>query len=316
MVDLEALRDRWSEDRPKYDNVLTLVKERLREGLSARGIGADVTGRLKETGSLLKKMVRGGSDNEYYKSMPDKAGARVVVRFRDDIDTVRNIIDETFEHSEFDDKAALLGESEVGYQSVHVNVSMPADGEELPCEIQIRTLAQHVWAEVSHSIVYKKGDGFPSELLRRLNIGSALLEVLDREFAEVRRMTQSSPLLRSLKVLAAIEPMYLTLGRAEFDRQLSSDVVTLLLPIVEDQDLEELQRFMSVHRDRLLSVIPQHIGAPNGAGLFLTQPEGLLLLYLLETKRNQLRRLWGDQYAEGWLQDLADVWGVALGFEP
>lgn len=52
-------------------------------------------------------------------------------------------------------------------------------------EIQVRTIAQHMWAAVSHKLQYKVEDSVPLEIRRAINRSSAILEVVDLEFDRV-----------------------------------------------------------------------------------------------------------------------------------
>ena len=54
-------------------------------------------------------------------------------------------------------------------------------------EVQIRSLIQDAWSVLDHKIKYKKS--IPIDLKRRINILSALFELADREFKEIRNAT-------------------------------------------------------------------------------------------------------------------------------
>ena len=53
--------------------------------------------------------------------------------------------------------------------------------------MQIRSLIQDAWSLLDHKIKYKKS--IPIDLKRRINILSALFEMADREFKEIRNAT-------------------------------------------------------------------------------------------------------------------------------
>lgn len=81
-----------------------------------------------------------------------------------------------------------------GYQSVHLILrhSQPLPllaGEDAPrclrAEVQIRTLAQHIWAAASHDLQYKKERAVPKPLRRTIQRVSALLETIDLELERV-----------------------------------------------------------------------------------------------------------------------------------
>jgi len=53
--------------------------------------------------------------------------------------------------------------------------------------VQIRSLIQDAWSVLDHKIKYKKS--IPNDLRRRINVLSALFELADREFKEIRNAT-------------------------------------------------------------------------------------------------------------------------------
>jgi hypothetical protein len=53
--------------------------------------------------------------------------------------------------------------------------------------VQIRSLIQDAWSVLDHKIKYKKS--IPNDLKRRINVLSALFELADREFKEIRTAT-------------------------------------------------------------------------------------------------------------------------------
>ena len=60
-----------------------------------------------------------------------------------------------------------------------------ADCQALQAEIQLRTIAQHTWAEASHLLQYKHESSVPFEVRRSINRVAALLELADLEFERV-----------------------------------------------------------------------------------------------------------------------------------
>jgi hypothetical protein len=58
----------------------------------------------------------------------------------------------------------------------------------LTFEVQIRSLIQDAWSVLDHKIKYKKS--IPNNLRRRINVLSALFELADREFKEIRNATE------------------------------------------------------------------------------------------------------------------------------
>jgi hypothetical protein len=57
----------------------------------------------------------------------------------------------------------------------------------MKCEIQVRTILQHAWAEIEHDIVYKSSEDIPFELRRKFASLAGLVEIADREFEALRQ---------------------------------------------------------------------------------------------------------------------------------
>ncbi len=103
-----------------------------------------------------------------------------------------------------------FGDSEAfGYASRHLIVELIPPRAELAewrryeglqCEIQVRTILQHAWASISHSLLYKVEDDIPSIVQRRLSQVAALIEVGDGLFEQFRSDVQD---LRSKYVTEA-----------------------------------------------------------------------------------------------------------------
>ncbi len=84
-----------------------------------------------------------------------------------------------------------MQENQVGYLSVHYVVSLNQSRENLgeytpykglKCEIQVRTLLQHAWAEIEHDRNYKFGGVLPKDIRRRFYLVAGTLELMDQEF--------------------------------------------------------------------------------------------------------------------------------------
>lgn len=53
------------------------------------------------------------------------------------------------------------------------------------CEIQVRTVLQHAWAELTHNRNYKLGANLPLQIQRKINLYSGMLEIADEGFSEI-----------------------------------------------------------------------------------------------------------------------------------
>jgi putative GTP pyrophosphokinase len=82
-----------------------------------------------------------------------------------------------------------------GYNSIHLVLSIKPEWSEVvpweghhgkKIEIQIRTLSDHIWAETSHSLFYKREENIPKIIRRDLSRLSALLEVVDEKMQNIK----------------------------------------------------------------------------------------------------------------------------------
>jgi putative GTP pyrophosphokinase len=125
------------------------------------------------------------------------AGVRIIAYFPSDVDKIVPLIEKEFnidsKHSM--DKRLSSDPAIFGYASVHFVVGFRPEMLKLPeyalfdkmkCEIQVRTILQHAWAEIEHDIVYKSPGEIPFRVRRRFACLAGLLEIADREFESLR----------------------------------------------------------------------------------------------------------------------------------
>lgn len=108
-----------------------------------------------------------------------------------DVKRVSDLLSQNFVILRQYDTGERLKKDQFGYSSIHVILEVPEEWLKVPtisglagfvAEVQIRTLAQHIWAEVSHTLQYKREDNVPDPLVRDIHRLSALLETLFSPF--------------------------------------------------------------------------------------------------------------------------------------
>jgi ppGpp synthetase/RelA/SpoT-type nucleotidyltranferase len=166
------------------------------ELLDAAGLPVEsVTSRLKRRASLERKLARG--DIWSFHEITDLCGIRITTYFADHVDRVAQAIEREFEIDAANsiDKRAALDADRFGYVSVHYIVRLPAHRLALTenkrfegccAEIQIRSILQHVWAEIEHDLGYKSRSTVPRALRRQFSRLAGLLEIADHEFIQIR----------------------------------------------------------------------------------------------------------------------------------
>lgn len=153
--------------------------------------------RVKDTDSIITKAFYRKKYKNPYEDITDKVGIRFVVLLQEHIGIITEIIKKMnyWVYSEDVDFKKNIEENPelFTYQSVHYVVRCKQEIEtsgitirkSTPCEIQIRTLLQHAYAELSHDRVYKKEKEIPIQVKRILARSMALIETTDMLFQEV-----------------------------------------------------------------------------------------------------------------------------------
>ena len=150
--------------------------------------------RVKKWTSIENKLERKNLEIESILLLRDLVGVRAILLFLTDLDKIDELIRSTFEVTSSEDTADRLGEAQFGYQSLHYTIKVPliwleiptmADFGDIQAEVQVRTLAQHIWAAASHKLQYKNEASVPPPIRRAINRASALLERIDLEFERI-----------------------------------------------------------------------------------------------------------------------------------
>ncbi len=157
--------------------------------------------RIKETDSFLKKAFT----KKYIKPLEDitdQVGIRFVVLLQEDITKISNVIKSVANWKASEDRnyeeEMLERPDYFSYQSNHYVIrpteKIETDGiiitKDMACEVQVRTLLQHAYAEMSHDTDYKPSIKLPKleqqKIKRLLARGSALLETTDDTFKNIK----------------------------------------------------------------------------------------------------------------------------------
>jgi ppGpp synthetase/RelA/SpoT-type nucleotidyltranferase len=165
-----------------------------------------VTGRTKSVTSVAPTAVRPADGRPLYadplREITDQIGVRVITYLRSDVTAVAALLADQLDVLDDRDLGEeTASEGRFGYASRHLLVGIradtpPAEGHpalvEHVASVQIRTVLQHAWAEFEHDIRYKGTipDEQAPDLDRRFTLAAGLLELADREFAEIRDRLQ------------------------------------------------------------------------------------------------------------------------------
>lgn len=186
-----------------YGNFASEVEHLIKNILKAERIVCNaITFRLKKRESLSDKIDKKNDKYTALEEVTDIAGVRVITYYAEDVDKVAEIVEREFvvDRGNSIDKRDALEPDRFGYCSVHYVVEMSRERLNLPeyqaykglkCEIQIRSVLQHAWAEIEHDLGYKNEISIPKEIRRNFSQLAGLLEIADKEFQEIRSLLQT-----------------------------------------------------------------------------------------------------------------------------
>jgi len=195
-ADVEKLLKEYESVKGPAKNFCDALVEQIEKLLSEANISVAVPieSRVKSWDSIKNKLERVKLELKSILQLRDLVGIRLILPFRRDLDRCVKLIEENFEIADKEDTATRLSDSQFGYQSYHYVLKLPESWLSIPtfkgcdkysAEIQVRTLAQHIWAVASHNLQYKQEKNVPQTVRRSIYRVSALLETVDLEFERV-----------------------------------------------------------------------------------------------------------------------------------
>ena len=184
---------------PVFTQMAEVIPEKLKSFFDEAGIiVAAVEHRVKTEESLTGKLRLKGSKYPDIFALTDIVGLRVITFYIDDVDKVASVLERLFEidwENSIDKRKAHDIDS-FGYLSLHYICRIPEKAYSNPdypelnkirFEVQMRTVLQHAWANMSHDTGYKSGVEIPKIYLRNMSRLAGMLELCDDEFSRIRK---------------------------------------------------------------------------------------------------------------------------------
>lgn len=194
LKDTEA-RNRYKTLSPLFERLANNIKDALGDFLKQMQIDfLDIEYRIKKFDSFNEKAQKKDCKDPF-EEIDDICGIRIIHYYPSDSEKIVEKIKTEFVVKESVDNSSLLDPDRFGYRSQHLIVSIKKDWLNAPnyrgldglkAEIQIRTLLMHSWAAISHKLSYKKEEDVPRAFRRKLFRLSALFEVADEQFDDLR----------------------------------------------------------------------------------------------------------------------------------
>ena len=173
---------KYKNNRPTYVKLGKLFDDILKKSLDQLGFFGLVQYRAKSVDSFANKIIMKDKYKNPLEEVTDFCGVRVIVHFHSQVKSVCDFIKQNFKIDEANslDQKSRLNVNEFGYRSIHYIVSpnkesilgIHVDKElrNLKAEIQVRTLAEHIWADISHDRIYKTDLKIPQEWKREARL--------------------------------------------------------------------------------------------------------------------------------------------------
>jgi len=137
-------------------------------------------------------------------------------------------------------------------------------------------------------------------------------ELASRQLEEAYQMTVSLP-NRSEPLLHMLESAFLPIASQPYDRELSLDIIDHLMPLLQNEpDIAATLRDYGMQTRVNWAHIVREYGPDRDEYLLASQPEGLLLGYLLERDRFKLMNHWSRRFPWYLLARFAILWGYPL----
>lgn len=300
----KEFRERFEAERPILDawggfvtrEVTSALKERTDEASAFLKIPADY--RVKETSSALSKaFIR--KNYRAYEEMKDRVGARFVVLLTDDINILSGIIEAgnwDWEKDRDFEVEMDLDPLVFDYQSVHYvvtshEITMVGDVEVpagIPCEIQLRTLLQHAYSELTHDTVYKPKLAATSSVKRMMARSMALIETTDEIFRRARSVINES-LSGPRTVDEVFDRIYSTYVGDGYERKsrVTDLIIDALGPLMPTSFAAELEEYIDSNK-----FIVKLVRSRAYHNLLYAQPIIFMLYYLVSKDRHAVKESW------------------------
>lgn len=197
----EILRD-YKDIVPSLETIAKNIEAELTRIVSDMNHVDRVICRCKSIESFMNKAMKTNSDGGFKYEVPikeiqDKVGARIVVYYKSDVESIKKAVENYFQRIE--QKLIVPDDvSKFGYEGFHMICKIPNTIFQLKnqplvgdfFELQIKTLYQHAWSQSNHGLGYKPGVSIKDEETRLLAFIAAQSWGADKGLSELADVSQ------------------------------------------------------------------------------------------------------------------------------
>lgn len=295
------------QDAPAYEAWGGLVASEIMKGIilehgeKEEFLRVPIKIRVKKESSIRGKIARYSGAN-FEDVVKDMVGVRFVVLLTSELELVQDAINsgqywdaELVRHP---DLQVDENPENFSYQSIHYLLTSKKDIDEgkvriragLTCEVQIRTLLQHAYAELTHDNIYKPTQLVPSKAKRFVARSMALMETTDDLFCrtlEELRTTNlpRNELFRGLSRLFEVNGLW---EEGNVNPPMNFEIIDACRSIISFSKTQVGIESLLKEKPYILEQIEE-----SRHHLFLfAQPVVILLYYLVDLDDDALRGLW------------------------
>ncbi len=255
--------------------------------------------RLKNNESLISKaFYRNKNYSNPYNDITDKVGFRYVVLLVEHIKLIQRIVEtnESWSYSKDRDFEEERNNNPLvfNYQSVHYilknkktfNFEKTEIPEGIACEVQIRTLLQHAYSELTHDTIYKPRSSTSHNVLRAVARSMALIETTDQIFEEVNMTLKKAN--NSITIFFnSLSNLYSTFNKPNIEPKMNYFILDSYREQIEEIKFSDIENF--IYDNNFLGNI---IKEKFELSLLYKQPVLLFIYYLIKKKRNICKTKW------------------------
>ncbi|MBR9921340.1 MAG: hypothetical protein GYB31_10920 [Bacteroidetes bacterium] len=185
------------------------------------------------------------------------------------------------------------------YRSLHMNLTPSKNFDSFEkvdlgkrkyytCELQVRTLLQHAFAEIAHDTIYKGPYGADGSLVRLLSRGNALMEVTDEHFDNAYDIMENEETLELSFTKSLISIANDKLDDAKFSEfEVDSTLTSMIYQDLGlDEDISKVEKTLVMEKKLIEKTL-------NKFKAYLRyQPVIIYIIHLLITKTDKVIRSW------------------------
>ncbi|MDR1285719.1 MAG: hypothetical protein LBJ88_05935 [Campylobacteraceae bacterium] len=317
-MDIKDIVEKWSIDKFIYDKMGKIIINIIRQELSNTEIFPEISLRIKDLLSIVKKIKR-HKENYSYGDLKDKLGIRIICTFESELDIIDSTIKNFFNVERLEYKKTDY--NILDYKSNHYDVYINSELKEFKeirqynsyvFEIQVRTFNQHAWSNASHKLLYKNEKDLPDELKRKLYRLLVLYELADQEIENINSYRRGEN-IEFTSLLAKIEGKFYKYAKVDYDKEITTDNMAFLSTIFTKENKENInngiESFIDMNRNKIEAIFNDNRFRFHEIPL-LTQPEIFIMWYALENFENILIDRWNNYFDFYDSEQVQTFWGI------